>query len=74
MNEEQDLALYDIVGSIWEAYRECSKSGDASFFNYAFEPLFRKYKDAKVQEFIRDYGGAFIPFVNERCNLHERLN
>ncbi len=65
--EENDKVLYDVVCTIWEAYRESTKSSNASHFNHAFTPLFEKYKDDCYKEFILQLGGCFAPFINKAC-------
>ena len=62
--EEYDRMVFDIVGSIWEAYRDSTKSNDCTPFNKIFRELYIKYDKDIFTHLIRYMGLALAPSLN----------
>ena len=69
--EEYDKIVFDIVGSIWEAYRESTKSGNCKPFNEIFPKLYERYDKDIFTHVIRYMGLALTPSLNFIVNGEE---
>ena len=62
MSEEMDKALYDVITTIWKAYR-----ADCKTFNKCFSGLYDKYPDNKpVENLIIGMGMGLAPAVRAK--------
>lgn len=71
--EEYDKIVYDIVASIWEAYRKGTKSGSCKPFNEIFPELYKKYDKDLFTHVIRYFGLALAPSLNYIVNGEENV-
>ena len=62
--EEYDRVIFDIVASIWEAYRVSTKNKNAAQFNQVFKDLYIKYDKDLFTHVIRYMGLALAPSIN----------
>ena len=59
--EERDKALYDVITTIWKAYRT-----DCKAFNDCFDGLYKKYDDKAVINLIVCMGMGMAPAVRAK--------
>ena len=62
MGEKTDRELYDVMNTIWKAYRE----GNMKAFNACFAPLYEKYTDDVVVCMIKGMGLGLSPAATRR--------
>ena len=64
--EDLDKALYDVMNTLWRAYRESIATKNYKTFNGCFEILYGKYTDRGVVRFIESMGMGFVNALNRR--------
>lgn len=64
--EELDLALYDVMNTLWKSYRESAVTKNCKTFNGCFDVLYSKYTDKGVIRFIEGMGMGFVNAINRR--------
>lgn len=66
--EELDKALYDVMNTLWKAYRESVIQKSYKTFNGCFDVLYGKYTDRGVVRFIEGMGMGLVNALNRRIN------
>ena len=67
--EDLDKALYDVMSTLWKAYRESVTAKNYKTFNGCFDILYGKYTDKGVVRFIESMGMGLVNAINRR--IHE---
>ena len=67
--EDLDKALYDVMSTLWKAYRESVNTKNYKTFNGCFDILYGKYTDKGVVRFIESMGMGLVNAINRR--IHE---
>ena len=68
-DENLDKALYDVMNTLWKAYRESVTTKNYKTFNGCFDILYGKYTDKGVVRFIESMGMGLVNAINRR--IHE---
>lgn len=66
--EDLDKGLYDVMNTLWKAYRESVTQGSYKTFNGCFDVLYGKYTDRGVVRFIEGMGMGLVNALNRRIN------
>ena len=64
--EDLDRALYDVMNTLWQAYRESVKTSNYKTYNGCFSILYGKYTDRGVVRFIESMGMGLVNALNRR--------
>lgn len=66
--EELDKALYDVMNTLWKAYRQSIYENSYTAYNDSFKPLYAKYTDRGVVRFIEGFGMGLVNALNRRVD------
>ena len=69
--DELDKALYDVMTTLWKAYRQSVTDNSYKVYNASFEPLYGKYTDRGVVRFIEGFGMGLVNALNRRIDNGE---